>query len=374
MNTYKTLTIIVDRANYGRLFPLIERLNNDPRFTNETCFTGTVLLEKNRNLYNSIVNDDKLTPDYCIPVELDNCDYGSMAATVSNIISNFSKLFLRLKPDLVYIIGDRYEAFGCASAAALSHIKIAHIQGGEQSGTIDESLRHAITKLSHLHFPATTKAASNIIQMGEDRDNVHAVGCPMSDYLFALEANFGEVASREHVLCCIHPVTTNLDESVSLCQVLLRFFSEINRKVLWILPNNDPGSKDILDALNQFETPPNVSFASNIPPKKYYQLLRLSIMAIGNSSSYVRDSSMLCTPVILLGTRQNNRELSSNVYEIKNPSVDSLKKAFAKILESCAYKKSYLYGKIGASQQILDHSYSYLERSPSTQKTSFFHG
>jgi len=374
MNTYNTLTIIVDRANYGRLFPLIESLDIDPRFNNKTCFTGTILLDKNRELFNSIVNDDKIIPDFCIPAEVESCDYGLMASTVSTIISDFSKLFLRLRPDLVYIIGDRYEAFGCASAAALSNIRIAHIQGGEQSGTIDESLRHAITKLSHLHFPATTQAANNIIQMGENRNNVHAVGCPMSDYLLALDANLDEDASRENIICCIHPVTTDLDESVRLCKLLIEFFSVIDRKVVWILPNNDPGSKHILDTLNHFGTTPNVSFTSNIPPKKYYKLLRSSIMAIGNSSSYVRDSSMLCTPVILLGSRQSNRELSANVYELKNPSIDSLNRAFAQHLASPPYKRSHLYGRVGASQQILNHSYSYLEVSPSTQKTSFFHG
>lgn len=372
MSIFRTLTIIVDRANYGRLFPLIESLNTDSRFNNKVCFTGTILLPRNRELFNSLLSEDQIKPDYCIPVENDYNDYASMAETVSKTISEISKLLLEEHPDLVFIIGDRYEAFGCAAAASLSHIKIAHIQGGELSGTIDESLRHAITKLSHLHFPSTHQAAKNIVQMGEPKANVYPVGCPMADYLFNLTSNSYKDKTNNFILSCIHPVTTNLEESINLIKLLHLFYSAINKKVIWILPNNDPGSREIMDTLNNLEASYELELVSNISPKKYYKLMSSSLMAVGNSSSYVRDSSMLATPVILLGSRQNNREISNNVIFLENPSIGTILDAYHKHLSLLPYQKSFLYGHPGACQLILDHSYDFLSTFPSTQKSSKF--
>lgn len=378
---FNILICIVDRANYGRLLPLLTYLKHDDRFKLSTCFLGNTTLHE----YGSICETahlDGIVPTYRLFSSLKGSSHSTMLQTISNTISQLNLLFQEKKPDLVYVIGDRYEALGCAIAASYNNILVAHIQGGELSGTIDETTRHVITKLSHLHFPATSKAAEVITSMGENPSNVFAVGCPVTDYALQIknepfDASILEPYVEPHrlsafnngfILASMHPVTTNIEESVRLTRILQEALQSSEMPVLWITPNIDPGSKDIIPKLIQSFP---FCYTSNISTRTYQLLLKSCRLAIGNSSSYVRDSALYGTPVIILGSRQHQREAAANVTFLANPTQILLQSHIESQLIHGFYPPSTIYGDGLVSARIADHSIEFLSKKPSAQK--YFH-
>jgi UDP-hydrolysing UDP-N-acetyl-D-glucosamine 2-epimerase len=373
---YKTLFVTVDRANYGRMFPVIKHFSEDDRFYVFNCFTGTTVLEKFGAIAN-YVHEDGVNVDYKLWSEFTGSTNNTMVATIANTTQQASLLLQETKPDIVFIIGDRYEALGFAIAVVYNNIQLAHIQGGELSGTIDEVTRHAITKLAHIHFPSTKKASEIIIQMGEDPRRVFYVGCPVSDYLLNIpltaDTLFNSSLEFEHhlrngfILSCIHPVTTDHEEALGLLRVLNALYRKQDLPVLWILPNIDPGSNEIEDFIHSTKRPSDLVL-QHLMPSQYFRLLSRACVAIGNSSSYIRDSGFFGTPVICLGTRQKNRECAENVTYLEIPSLDSLEKVFYMQLSHGKYPISTLYGAGGVAKNIADQTYEYLKSSPQPQK------
>ena len=184
----KLLFIIVDRANYGRLSPLILAGYRDKRFDIKTCFTGTTLSSKFGLLINEVAKDG-IEINYKVEIEDSFRNQRAMIHTISKSIVEMEKLYENTKPDAVVIIGDRYEALGCAIAAVYTNKFLIHLQGGEMSSSIDETTRHLITKMAHLHFPATRKAAEIIERLGEDPQNIINSGCPVGDLILSTKTN-----------------------------------------------------------------------------------------------------------------------------------------------------------------------------------------
>ena len=176
----KVCVVLVDRANYGRLKPVMSAIANHPRLQLQVLAAGTMMLER-FDLPVNVVRRDGFPVDGEIFIELEGSNPATMAKSVGFGLIEFASEFQRLKPDLVLLIGDRYEALSAAIAAAYMNLCVAHVQGGEISGSIDESARHAITKFAHYHFPSTERSAEYIVRMGEDPASVLAVGCPSSD-------------------------------------------------------------------------------------------------------------------------------------------------------------------------------------------------
>src|SRR5215510_9959011 len=176
----KICVILVDRANYGRLKPVMQAIAARPELELQVLAAGTMVLERFQQPVH-VVKEDGFSVDGEIYIELEGSTPATMAKSVGFGVVEFASEFQRLKPDLVLVIGDRYEALAAAIAAAYMNICIAHIQGGEVSGSIDESARHAITKFAHFHFPSTKRSAEYIIRMGEHPDTILAIGCPGGD-------------------------------------------------------------------------------------------------------------------------------------------------------------------------------------------------
>ena len=183
----KVCVILVDRANYGRMRPVMSAIQNDEGLELLTICAGTMLLERFGQAEITVKNDG-FPVNARVYMEVEGSVPATMAKGIGIGIIEFSSEFQRLKPDIVLLIGDRYEAFSAAIAAAYMNIPLAHIQGGEVSGSIDESARHAITKLAHIHFPSTKKAAENIYRMGENIDYIFNVGCTSGDYIKKLDS------------------------------------------------------------------------------------------------------------------------------------------------------------------------------------------
>jgi len=377
----KVLLILVDRANYGRLRPVMRELLRDPGVSLTIICSGSTLLEKYGKVSETI-KADGFTVDEEVLMEVDgNCPQ-SMALSVGMGVIQFAGLFARRKSDVTLLIGDRYEALAAAIASVYSNIPVAHIQGGEVSGSIDESARHAITKLAHLHFPSTERAKKIICAMGEDPRYVHNVGCPSGDEILRSD---NKLCSRDieglgvgadidlgnpFLLVCYHPVTTNFGSERENCTSLLKALEEIGLPTIWIWPNIDAGSDAISKTIRIYREkhqPKWLKLIKHIETPIYQALMKNCKCAIGNSSSFVRDSSFMGTPVVLVGNRQNSRECAENVVKSSH-SVSELVESIQRQIQHGIYPRSNLYGTGNASSNIVRLLKAF---EPYVQKTFF---
>jgi UDP-hydrolysing UDP-N-acetyl-D-glucosamine 2-epimerase len=327
-----------------------------------------------------VVEEDGYVIDGRVYMEVEGSTSRTMVKSIGLGILEFSNELSRLDPDIVLIIGDRYEALAAAVSAAYMRIPIAHIQGGEVSGSLDESARHAITKLAHLHFPSTARSAEYIVNMGEDRNYVHNVGCPAGDYILKMNSeapinlinNYGVGAhidtSKPFLLVIYHPLTTSSSDARKETEVLIEALASLAMPTIWIWPNIDAGSNEISKALRAYrenKNPDWLHLIKNLEPTTFQACLKTTVCAIGNSSSFVRDSTFSGTPVVLLGDRQIGREHGENVVNCDLKFVNIVRGVKGQ-LNHGKYKPSGLYGDGNASIRILEKLKSYQHY---TQKT-----
>lgn len=366
------LVLISDRANYGRLKPVMNLLELDSRVKLGVLATGTVLLKKFGKCIEQIKKDGFSIHSEIYMEYMGSTDQ-TMALSIGSGITQISNEIKRLKPDIFLIIGDRYEALAASIAAVYNNTLVAHIQGGEVSGSIDESARHCITKLSHIHFPSTEKSKERILKMGENPNNVFCYGCPSRD---VIENAITDLANKnleingvgnkfnflkEYFIVSYHPDTTDLtDADLQNVKNILDVLNKFKKQCLWFWPNVDSGSDAISSCLRIFREKNNdsnnwLTLVKNVTPEEYIILLNNSLTLIGNSSSFVRDSSFLGVPVVLIGDRQKNREHSSNIRKLKNYFTKSELIQCLKIqLEIGKFPISTLYGEYPVSCKIIE--------------------
>jgi UDP-hydrolysing UDP-N-acetyl-D-glucosamine 2-epimerase len=354
----KICILLVDRANYGRMKPVMEAIKNHPGLEMQVVVAGTMVLERFGNAVN-IVEKDGFPIDGRVYMELEGSTPATMAKSVGFGIVEYVNEFLRLAPDIVLLIGDRYEALAAAIAAGYMNLCIAHIQGGEVSGSIDESARHAISKFAQFHFPSTQRSAEFLIRMGEDPKTILTIGCPSSDLvrLFDRSLNSNLINSmgsgaiidmrQPFLLAVFHPTTTEYGGERIQMEELLKASKEIEMQTLLLWPNIDAGSDHVSKAIRRFrDQDNNVSWLRtiiNLPPEEYLKVLANAACVIGNSSSFVRDSGYFGTPVVLVGNRQDGREHDVHLIKSK-PVAPNIISAVRKQLEHGRYLPSSLYG------------------------------
>jgi UDP-hydrolysing UDP-N-acetyl-D-glucosamine 2-epimerase len=362
----KICVLLVDRANYGRLWPVMKAIEAHPDLELQTLCTGTMLLERFGRAVD-VVEGDGFAVNGKVYVELEGSVPTTMAKSLGFATIEMATELTRLDPDILLVIGDRYEALAAALAAAYQNIPIAHIQGGEVSGSIDECARHAITKFSHFHFPATERAASYLARMGEDPAQVFHVGCPVGDYIHSLDTQLPEGLFRTHgvgaplqvdepyFLVIFHPVTTEFGRESAEAEELLAALQDLHHPTVWLWPNIDAGSDHISQCLRRYrESHPGndwLRLIKNLQPELFQKVLKKAACAIGNSSSFIRDSTFSGTPVVSIGDRQLGREIAENI-SITDCRTDLIKAAVRERLEHGRYEPSRLYGDGGASKRI----------------------
>lgn len=374
----KVCVILVDRANYGRLKPVMRAIQSKPELELQVVAAGTMVLERFGEAAN-LVEADGFPIDGKIFIELEGSKPITMAKSVGIAVIEFANEFRRLNPDLVLVIGDRYEALGAVVAAAYMNLTIAHVQGGEVSGSIDESARHAITKLAHYHFPSTQRAKEYLIRMGEREDTILAVGCPSGDLARTFDRSLpSEIVNGRgsgaiidvtapFLLVLFHPTTTEYGGEVAQIRALLTSLARLASPTLLLWPNIDAGSDHISKAIRVFRTAEKRSWLrtqTNLVPEDYLKVLANAACAIGNSSSFVRDASFFGTPVVLVGSRQNARETDVHVRRVA-PEAQQIADAVRLQLEHGAYPPSTLYGDGYAAERIAD---ALVELRPYVQK------
>jgi GDP/UDP-N,N'-diacetylbacillosamine 2-epimerase (hydrolysing) len=361
----KICVILVDRANYGRLKPVMHAIKAQPSLELQVLAAGTMVLERFHQPI-TVVRDDGFSVDGEIYMELEGSTPGTMAKSLGFGIVEFTSEFQRLKPDIILVVGDRYEALAAALAAAYMNICIAHVQGGEVSGSIDESARHAITKFAHFHFPSTERSATYLIQMGEDPDTILSVGCPSSDIARQLDRIISPEMvnsmgsgrwidfSQPFLLVVFHPITTEYGGERPQMEEVLEALDTLSLQTILLWPNIDAGADHISKAVRVFRDrakPAWLRLLTNLTPETYLRVLSSAACAVGNSSSFVRDASYFGTPVVLVGDRQEGREIGSHVTSVKPLSSEILATIQSQLAHG-RYAPSTLYGDGHVSERI----------------------
>jgi UDP-hydrolysing UDP-N-acetyl-D-glucosamine 2-epimerase len=363
----RVCVVLVDRANYGRMKPVMTALQAHPHLVLQTVAAGTMVLERFHQPVN-VVRRDGFPVDGEIYLELEGSTPVTMAKSVGFGVVEFASEFQRLKPDVVLLIGDRYEALAAAIAAAYMNICIAHLQGGEVSGSIDESARHAISKFAQFHFPSTRRSAEYLMRMGEDPATILGVGCPSSDIVRALDRTvpgdaineLGSGASIDlggrYLLVLFHPITTQFGEARAQVEQLLEALDSLRMPTILLWPNIDAGADHISKAIRIFRDrvrPEWLRLLTNVGPELYLKLLANAACAVGNSSSFVRDGSLLGTPVVLVGQRQRGRETDEHV-TLVDAEAAHIASTVRTQLAHGSYAPSTLYGDGHVSERIAE--------------------
>lgn len=326
----KICVVVASRANYGRIKSVLAAINDSDKLELQLVVSASALLNKYGEVYKIIEKDGfKITRKAYYILEGEN--HIAMAKSTGMGVVELASIFDDIKPDMVLTVADRYETLATAIASTYMNIPLIHTQGGEVTGSIDESVRHAITKLAHLHFPATEQSRNRLIKMGEDPNFIFNVGCPAMDYLPNLDEigilnniNLKGVGNKvnlnkEYILVVQHPVTTEYSKEVENIKVLINSIDKIHKQVIWLWPNVDAGSDVISKEIRTCRESgrlKNVFFAKNFEIEEYAAIMKNASVVIGNSSSFIREGSFLGTPAIIVGNRQKNRERGHNVIEV----------------------------------------------------------
>jgi len=357
----------VDRANYGRLKPVMQAIASHPKLELQVLAAGTMVLERFDTPVR-VVKEDGFNVDGEVYIELEGSTPATMAKSVGFAVVEFASEFQRLKPDIVLLIGDRYEALAAAIAAAYMNLCLVHLQGGEVSGSIDESARHAISKFSHFHFPSTPRSAEYLIRMGERPDTILGVGCPSSDIARELDDTLGSEIinargsgaqidlSRPFVLVIFHPTTTEYGGEQKQMGELLSALDCVRAQSVLLWPNIDAGADHVSKAIRmfrEFSKPQWLRTLINLSPEDYLRVLSTAACAVGNSSSFVRDASYFGTPVVLIGRRQEGRETDVHVTHVP-PLSEEIVQAVRAQLEHGRYAPSTLYGDGHVSERVAE--------------------
>lgn len=305
----KIVFITGTRADYGKIKSVIKMLDNSNTFDVYIYVTGMHLLEKYGRTYIEIQKDG--FNNIFLSKRIENSL--SMDEILANNILQFTKFVKNIKPDMIFVHGDRVEAMAGAIVGALNNIYVSHIEGGEISGTIDESIRHAISKLANFHFVSNESSKKNLIQMGEDANNIFIVGSPDIDIMVKNNYDIDYIKKKYNInfenyaIMIYHPVISEIDFLKNKIKVLVDSIIESDRNYVVIYPNNDIGSDIILEEYKRLIGNDKIIMYPSIRFEYFLTLLKYSDFVIGNSSLGIRESGIYGIPTINVGTRQNGR-------------------------------------------------------------------
>lgn len=307
----KVLFLTGTRADYGKLKSLMRKVEDSTEFELNIFVTGMHMLEKFGFTFNEIEKDNFSN----IYPYINQSKNTSMDIALSNTILGLSNYINENRPDLIVIHGDRLEALAGAIVGAFNNIKVAHIEGGEVSGTIDESIRHAITKFSHFHFVANEEAKNRVLQLGESEQSIFVIGSPDIDIMYSEDLpSLEEVRQRyeikmdSYAILMYHPVTTESKEVLKEnIENLVEAVRDSKQSYIVIYPNNDSGSDIILSHYKKMDNGPYIKMFPSIRFEYFLTLLKNAEFILGNSSAGVREASVYGVPSVNIGTRQQGR-------------------------------------------------------------------
>lgn len=364
----KICVVVGSRANYARIKTVLRSIRDHPDLELQIVAGASLVLERFGSAID-VMSADGFKPDATIRFIIEGETLETMAKSTGLALLELPTVFELLEPDVVVTVADRFETIATAIAAAYMNIRLAHTQGGDVSGSIDESVRHAVTKLAHIHFPATALSSQRIVAMGEDPAAVFNVGCPSIDVVaetdlgLAREAltTFGGAGSeidpdRPFVLVMQHPVTTEYGEGLDQIEATLDAVVETGHQALVFWPNVDAGSDQIAKGLRLFRETGRANgfhFFRNLSPEVFIRLMSQCAAMVGNSSAALREGAFLGTPSVTVGTRQQDRERGENVIAVEHDA-DDIAEALRYQINHGPYARNLLFGDGHAARRIGD--------------------
>lgn len=365
----KVCIVVGSRANYSSIKSVMGAVRAHPDLRLQLVVGASALLDRFGSVVD-VIEADGFQPDAKVTMIVEGETPGTMAKSTGLGLLELPTTFGMLKPDVVVSVGDRFETMATAVAAAYMNIPLAHTMGGEISGTIDESIRHAVTKLSHLHFPANSAAAERIVRMGEEPSTVHVVGCPRIDLVADIAGGNGQLGSpdwleREGVgahitlekpflLVSQHPVTTEYGRGEDQIEETLMALHELQMPTIMLWPNADAGSEDLSRGMRKFREkyrPQYIRFYKNFPTETYIKLMLSCACAVGNSSAPLREGAFVGVPTVNIGTRQQGRDRAGNVIDVGYDRREIVSAIGTQVAHG-RYPPSHLYGDGGAGARI----------------------
>lgn len=380
----KICIFVGSRANYSSIKSVMKSVKSHPDLTLQLVLGASSLLERFGRVAD-LIKQDGFDVDFTFHNIVEGENPTTMAKSTGLGTIEMAMVLDNLKPDYVVIVGDRFEMMAVTIAASYMNIRVAHTMGGEVTGTIDESIRHAITKFAHVHFPANEDASNRIVKMGEESRYVFNVGCPRIDLIkeelekdslteldniFETYGGVGEGfdLDQKFLLVSQHPVTTEFGSNRDQIEETLTALNEFKIPTIMLWPNADAGSDDISRGIRVFREknrPGWLHIFKNLPTSTYIHLMNTTACLVGNSSSGIREGAYIGTPVVNIGTRQNMRMHSDNVINT-GYSTREIVEAISKQLDAGQYRSNNLYGNGTAGKQIADILAS---SAPKLQKT-----
>lgn len=367
----KIAVVISYRGAYARLKTFLAAVRDHDQLELQLIIGASALLEKYGEAVNTIEADGFEAAAKVFFV-LEGENPVTMAKTTGIGIMETATVLDNLKPDAAVVIGDRYESLGVAAAASYMNIPLVHVQGGEVTGSIDEKVRHAITKLADLHFVATPGAKRRVELLGENPSAIFVTGCPSIDLaarsvqnrtldLTKLTKLYGagptlEILDSRYLVVVQHPVTTEYDHALEQVQETLIAIHELRIPTVWLWPNVDAGSDKISKGIRVFRekyNPTFIHFFKNMPPEIFYKVLVNSGCVVGSSSVGIRECSFLGVPAVNIGTRQLGRERGPNVLDVQHDR-EQIKNAIRRQLRNGRYPSVNLYGDGNAGGKMAE--------------------
>jgi UDP-hydrolysing UDP-N-acetyl-D-glucosamine 2-epimerase len=362
--------IVGSRANYSSIKSAMRAIQDSSHLELQLVTAASAILDRYGQVVR-LIEKDGFTPMARVYMLVEGETPSTMAKSTGLGLIELPTIFEQLEPDIVLTVGDRFETMATTLAATYMNIPLAHTMGGEVSGTIDESIRHAITKFAHIHFPACSDARDRIVKLGEPPESVHLVGCPridlVSEVLERDRNGFGPDLFSEGVggvfdlkqpflLMSQHSVTTEYGEGERQITETLMAIHRLRIPTIALWPNSDAGSEDIARGMRKFREhydDSQIHFFKNLPTEVYIALMRRTACVVGNSSSSIREGAFIGTPAVNIGSRQAMRQRGSNIVDVDHHS-EEIADAVADQVKHGPYKSEPIYGDGHAGQRIAD--------------------
>jgi UDP-hydrolysing UDP-N-acetyl-D-glucosamine 2-epimerase len=365
----KVCVVVFSRANYGRIKSVLRAVKNHPDLELQLIIGASALLYRFGNA-RDIIEQDGFAPTATVHTIVEGETPTTMAKSTGLGVLELATQFENLKPDVVLTVADRFETIATAIAASYMNIPVAHTQGGEVTGSIDESVRHAVTKLAHIHFPATEQARDFVVRMGEDPATVFLTGCPSIDLVADLDlilpedifvrykgVGAGIDTAKPYLVVLQHPVTTEYGQGFEQVAETLEAVGITDIQTAWFWPNVDAGSDDISKGLRmarELGRTKHIHFYRNFSPEDYARLIANAACLVGNSSSGLREGTFLGVPTVNVGTRQQGREHGPSVVHADYDR-HAISEAIRRQIAHGVYPRNFLFGNGTAGEKIAEH-------------------
>ncbi len=370
MTPRKVCAVVTARPSYSRIKTALAACRDHPDLELQLVVGASALLERYGSVV-EVIERDGFEIAARVYMVLEGENPTTMAKTTGLGLMEISTVLDNLRPDVVVTVADRYETLATAVAASYMNVPVAHVQGGEITGSIDEKVRHAVTKLSDLHFVSTERAAERVIRMGEDPETVHVTGCPSIDLAaeildrpaldFDPIERYGGVGEsidldNGYLVVLQHPVTTEYEEARRNVWETLSAVHGLGLPSIWFWPNVDAGSDGTSNGIRSFRElrrPQSIHFFKNMQPPDFLRLIYNSSCLVGNSSAGIREGSFLGVPVVNIGSRQLGRDRGRNVVDVGYDR-EAIDEAVRRQIANGRYERDTLYGEGKAGPRIAE--------------------